>query len=48
MFEDAPLTDCEMSGPMVEPHGQSFLTMNSCTVSPASRASSRTCKRARG
>ena len=29
---------------MVLPHGQSFLTMNSCTSMPAVRASSRTTK----
>ena len=34
----------EMIGPMVLPHGQSFFTMNSCTLMPASRASSRTTK----
>ena len=34
----------EMSGPIVLPHGQSFLTMNSCTSTPAMRASSRTTK----
>mmetsp|Transcript_47156 Transcript_47156/g.122334 ORF Transcript_47156/g.122334 Transcript_47156/m.122334 type:complete len:204 (+) Transcript_47156:152-763(+) len=34
----------DMMGPMVLPHGQSFLTANSCTATPACRAISRSMK----